>query len=77
MELLDNTPTVIGGFMGDPKGDKPADQVDNGILWQYHFDQDEWKQHPTAPYLTYPGWSQTVFSVPRQYLPLCKHNFYD
>ena len=75
MDLLDNIPTIIGGFLGDPKGNKPPEQVDNGILWQYHITKNEWKPHPNAN-LAYPGWGQTVFSVPRQYLPACKHNFY-
>ena len=61
MELLDGLPTIVGGYDGNSQ---------NGILYQYHPDLNQWKPHPTAQ-MRIPRSSPAVFQVPRHMFPTC------
>ena len=61
MELLDGLPTIVGGYNGETQ---------NGILYQYHPDLDQWKEHPEAK-MRIARSSPAVFQVPRQLFPNC------
>ena len=61
MELLDGLPTIVGGYDGNSQ---------NGILYQYHPDLNQWKPHPTAQ-MRISRSSPAVFQVPRHMFPTC------
>lgn len=58
LELLGNRPTIIGGY------DLDAD-TQNGKLYQYFVETDEWKAHDVEMRL--PRSSAAVFQVPRNF----------
>ena len=61
MELLDGLPTIVGGYNGETQ---------NGVLYQYHADLNQWIPHPDAK-LRIPRSSPAVFQVPRHLFPTC------
>ena len=56
LELLNGKPTTIGGWNNN---------VQNGYLYQYDVDDNEWKAHPEVK-LRIPRSSAAVFQVPRE-----------
>ena len=61
--ILDGLPTFVGGYHEDL-------EASNGILYQYHWDQDEWIPHP-ALNLTIPRYRATAFQVPKDLFGIC------
>ena len=61
MELLNGLPTIVGGFNGETQ---------NGILYQYHVNLNQWIPHPDAE-MRIPRSSAAVFQVPRHLFPSC------
>ena len=61
MELLDGLPTIVGGW---------NEITQNGILYQYHSNLNQWKPHPNAQ-MRVPRSSAAVFQVPRHLFPTC------
>ena len=61
MELLDGLPTIVGGYNG---------KTQNGILYQYHVNLNQWIPHPDAE-MRIPRSSPAVFQVPRHLFPSC------
>ena len=66
MEVLDGLPTIVGGY--DNESDKQ-----NDILYQYHPEADEWREHPFAR-LRIARSSPAVFQVPRGIFRHCMEN---
>ena len=63
MEQLDGLPTIVGGYDADAK-------TQNGILYQYHADVDEWRPHDRVS-LRIPRSSAAVFQVPKTLFKNC------
>ena len=61
MEILDGLPTLIGGWDG---------HTENGLLYQYHEDTDEWQELPDVK-MKLPRQNAAVFQVPSHYFPKC------
>ena len=65
MENLQGKPTIIGGFTNERWPILDANtQTDNGVLYQYFIESDEWKPHPTVK-MRIPRGKAAVFQVPR------------
>ena len=63
MEQLGGIPTIVGGFDTDSL-------TQNGILYQYFADQDQWVPHPTVK-MRIPRTSVAVFQVPKTLFKYC------
>jgi N-acetylneuraminic acid mutarotase len=61
LELLDGLPTIVGGYDNENQ---------NGILYQYHADIDEWKPHPRVR-MRIARSSPAVFQVPKTLFKYC------
>ena len=61
MDHLDGIPTIIGGF---------DNQKQNGVLYQYFVENDEWRQHPSVK-LRIPRSKAAVFQVPQSLFNKC------
>lgn len=57
MELLGGRPTIIGGFNSNTNDN-------NGILYQYFVETNDWRAHPNIQ-MQMPRSSAAVFQVPR------------
>ena len=69
MELLAGRPTIIGGYIlanpgADPVWSDPRN-TQNGKLYQYFVEDDEWRPHEIEMRL--PRTSAAVFQVPRHF----------
>ena len=62
MELLDGKPTIIGGQ--NLREGTIEENFENGDLYQYFIETNEWKAHPTIK-MKFPRSSAAVFQVPR------------
>lgn len=61
MELLDGVPTIVGGYDNEKQ---------NGVLYQYFVDTNEWRPHPTTG-MRIPRSSAAVFPVPKSLFKYC------
>ena len=61
--MFEGRPTMVDGYNED-------DQKSSGVLYQYHWDQDEWIPHPKIS-LKIPRFDATVFEVPKYLFGLC------
>ena len=62
MELLAQTPTLIGGYNGSH---------DSDVIYQYHVAEDKWIEYPMK--LKEGRSSLAVFQVPQSLFPKCNH----
>jgi hypothetical protein len=63
IELLGGIPTLVGGYDAEAN-------TQNGILYQYFVDEDQWRPHPTVQ-MRIPRSSAAVFQVPKTLFKYC------
>ena len=68
MDLLDEIPTLIGGYDG-------ANLKDNDIIYQYHVMNNTWTEFPRK--LKVARSNPAVFQVPQSLFPKCIEKYYD
>ena len=61
--MFEGLPTIVDGY--DQDNDKSS-----GVLYQYHWNQDEWIINPRMS-LKVPRYDATVFEVPKYLFGLC------